>query len=210
MSKREPLDIVARAAALEQQFTAPLTQNQRAQLENYFTEMSVEEALKRASGSANDEIIKTLASEGVRPQTMFVVSIVPLIEVAWADDEVQDAEREALLTGSAEHGFHPEQIKYQAVEAWLKTRPTPELFSTWVDYISALDEHLFARERKQLMALLVDRTQAIAKAAGGFLGLRSICERETRVIEKLQDAFRYPEQFADMWTPEKPDDSGDA
>ncbi len=187
----------------------PLSQAQHDALLSYFAEMADDEAMRRACGSADDRIIKTLVGEGIRPQTMFAVSMVPLIEVAWADGEVQDKERNALLTGSVEHGFHPEQIKYQIVEAWLNQQPPAALFSTWVDYISALDERLFARERKQLMSLLVDQTQAIAKAAGGFLGLRSICEREERVIEKLQDAFHYPEQFGDMWTPQTPDDADD-
>ena len=198
--KRDPLDIVARGDALEQQFTAPLTQAQRQQLDRYFDERSPREAMVRACGPAVLELAEALENAGVRPQAMFAVSMVPLLEVCWADGQVQAGERDAMEKALVQHGFAADEIQFTAVVLWLDNPPPPHLFQTWVRYIAALDEQLFAGERKQLMALLVDQARTIARAAGGLLGIRSISEREERVIEKLQDAFSYPEQFADMWT----------
>lgn len=206
MAHEGRLDIARRGATLDAQFLAPLTQAQREQLDSYFANMPAPAAIRRACGSIGEEMVRTLVSEGVSPTTLFAVTMVPLIEVAWADGQVQPAEREALLSGSADHGLHPEQIQYQVAAAWLNEAPPPALFDAWVAYISALDEHLFARERTLLMSMLVARAQDIARAAGGFLGIGSMNEKEQRVIEKLQDAFRYPEQFAELWTPEREED----
>lgn len=206
---RDPLDIVARGDALEQQFTAPLTQAQREQLDQYFDQRDVREAMVRACGPEVLDLVRPLEASGVRPQTMFAVSMVPLIEVCWADGQVQQGERQAVVKALVEHGFAEDEIQFQSVVLWLDREPPPELFEVWVRYISALDEHLFASERKQLMTLLVDQARTIARAAGGFLGIRSISDREHQAIEKLQDAFQYPEQFAELWTPEKPGSDAD-
>ncbi|HOU92007.1 MAG TPA: hypothetical protein PLU22_13235, partial [Polyangiaceae bacterium] len=46
------------------------------------------EALAAASGIASDAILSRLVELDVRPETVAALATVPLIEVAWADGEV--------------------------------------------------------------------------------------------------------------------------
>src|SRR5687767_4932023 len=55
------------------------------------------EALARAAGIKNPAIVERLLALDVRPETVTALSLVPLVEVAWADGSLDDNERRVIL-----------------------------------------------------------------------------------------------------------------
>ena len=147
------------------------------------------EALAAASGIASDAILSRLVELDVRPETVAALATVPLIEVAWADGEVDLVEREAVLSHANGKGIRPGSIEHELLERWLTHRPDPVLFEAWQAYLAKLCERLDERERALLKEELLHATQATAEASGGFLGIGSVSSSEQEVLDRLAASF---------------------
>ncbi len=150
------------------------------------------------SGIADEVVSARLVDLGVPPSVQIALSLVPLIEVAWADGEIQDEEREALERAAEANGMVTGSPSRTALSAWLAERPD-ELLDAWVGFVAALLENLSAGERMRLAADVLDRARTIAEAAGGFLGLATVSDSEQAILRKLDHAFKFPEQFATLF-----------
>lgn len=147
------------------------------------------EALAAASGISSDAILSRLVELDVRPETVAALAAVPLIEVAWADGEVDLAEREAVLSHANGKGIQPGSIEHELLERWLTHRPDPVLFEAWQAYLGKLCERLDERDRALLKEELLHATQTTAQASGGFLGLGSVSSSEQEVLDRLAASF---------------------
>jgi hypothetical protein len=148
------------------------------------------ESLRSVSGIKSDEVLEKLVSLDVRPETLVSLGQVPLIEIAWADGEIDEKEREAMLKAVINAGFEKGSINYTLIENWMTHRPPKELLSAWVHYIQGLCESLSEEEKKNFCAKIVDRARMIAEASGGFLGLgNKISKAEQKVLDTLKSAF---------------------
>lgn len=147
------------------------------------------EVLAAVSGISNDAILTRLVELGVRPETVAALAAVPLIEVAWADGDVDLDEREAVLSHANGQGIRPGSVEHQLLERWLTHRPESTLFEAWQAYLGSLCERLDEDERKLLKADLLHATQVTAQASGGFLGLGSVSSSEREMLERLASCF---------------------
>jgi hypothetical protein len=129
-------------------------------------------------------------SLGTTAQTLAAIAVVPLVEVAWADGEVDDKERQAILKGLADSGVSPGGIEHQLVETWLEHRPGPKLLAAWQQYVHGICEKMNDAERGTFRDEVLKSTLTVAQASGGFAGLWKISVDEREMIEKLEAAFR--------------------
>ena len=147
-------------------------------------------ALAKVSGIRNDAILKKLVELNIRPETLVSLSLVPLVEIAWADGHVDAKEKNAILSavkqskqalGSMDHGL---------LEQWLKQRPPPQLLEAWMHYMRGLCEQLSREEVTALKEEFIKQAQTIADASGGFLRLSgNISKSESNLLQKLESAF---------------------
>lgn len=137
----------------------------------------------------NDEIIDALVELEVEPETLIAFNLVPLVEVAWADGEIQEKERDAIIKAAVERGVEEGSPTCDLLRNWLKTKPDPALLDVWKGYIEALKPSLGERSRAHLKSSTMGRARAIAEAAGGFLGVASISAAEKKMLEELEWAF---------------------
>ena len=193
------LDLQARARALEAACFDGLPDDDIARLREENAAQPGVDGLRRASGLIDPDTLDALATAGISADTMFAFALVPLIEVAWADDEIHPRERAAIMGGAADAGITPDSADAAVLTGWLERRPPRTLVAAWTGYISALVQHLTAKQRKDLMRQVVDRAAHVARAAGGLLGLASISEAERNKLDELESAFKFPEQFAGVF-----------
>jgi hypothetical protein len=151
------------------------------------------QVLAEVSGIRNERILQRLVELEVEPDVLASLALVPLVEVAWADGEVHERERKAILDGAAGAGIKCGTVDFILLEGWLKRKPEPKLLDAWTHYVAGLCEVLNEQERDALQADLLSRARAVAEAAGGFLGLGSkVCIEEKTVLDKMAAAFRRP------------------
>jgi hypothetical protein len=104
-----------------------------------------------------------------------IVSLLPLVYVAWADGKVQGAERTLVLSIARERGLL-ENGGAEALERWLSERPTPRQLKADIAVLNELarsDRKFAAEFGADEEQLLLAWCQDVADAAGGLLGLRS-------------------------------------
>ena len=147
-------------------------------------------ALARATGIDDVALLARLASLGIRPETLAALTLIPLVETAWADGVMDRAERNAVLAGAATCGIVEGSASHRLLELWTGERPTPELTQLWRDFIAALGSSLSPRERASLRTKVIGRARAVAAAAGGFLASGpGISPEEQAVMDELGSAF---------------------
>ena len=179
-----------REHALEEVFFAQQDQALLRRLREADATKSKKEALSAASGIADDAVLDKLISLGVDGATIAALSLVPLVLVAWADGEIDEKEREAVLAAAAEAGIEEKGPGHQLLGRWLSNRPPPQLLATWTGYIRAISPTLSEGALERLKSDLLGRARKVSEAAGGFLGAgwkTSPAERE--VMAKLEKAF---------------------
>jgi hypothetical protein len=137
----------------------------------------------------NEEILEALVELEVEPETLIAFSLVPLVEVAWADGQIQPKERDAIIKAAIERGVEEGSPTCDLLRNWLQTKPDPKLLEVWKGYIDALKDSLGERSRAHLKSGTMGRARAIAEAAGGFLGVASISAAEKKMLEELEWSF---------------------
>ena len=137
----------------------------------------------------NDEVLEALVELAVEPETLIAFTLVPLVEVAWADGEIQPKERDAIIKAAVERGVGEDSPTAHLLRNWLQTPPDPVLLETWRAYMEELLGSLGERTRAHMKSSVIGRARAIAEAAGGFLGVGSISAAEKKVLEELEWVF---------------------
>ncbi len=94
-----------RGRALEDEFFHKENTAKLAAMKAKLESQSNKEELRKASGMTDDDVLDRLVALGMRADTIAALSLVPLVAVAWADGEIQDDERSAILQGA--HGKAP-------------------------------------------------------------------------------------------------------
>lgn len=115
--------------------------------------------------------------------------LIPVLEVVWADGNVQPAERDVVLHAVAEAGIRKSSLAFQLTEQWLERRPEPELMKLWTDYTQELMGQLTPDARECIQGTVLGHARAVAEAAGGFLGFGRVSKREEEVLSVLAAAF---------------------
>jgi len=179
-----------RRDALEAMFYGKPREPLRRRLQLEQEEQEAKAALAGASGISHPELLQQLAGLGIRAETLAALTLIPLVEVAWADGHMDPREREAVLRGAESCGIERGTPSHGLLEIWTRDRPAPELLASWKAFIRALCSELSADQRWHLEEKVVGRARAVAEAAGGFLGLvAKVSREEAAVLEELEAAF---------------------
>jgi hypothetical protein len=179
-----------RRKALEEEFFAKQNQRLLKQFQETVAAKAKTEALAAASGITDAAVLAQLADINLSSETVAALSLIPLIEVAWADGRIEAKERSALLAAAEQEGIAKDSASYQWLEEWSKERPSPQVLAAWKAYVAALSRTLDAQAKQALKQNLLGRARAVAEASGGFLGLgKRISSAEQAVLTDLEQAF---------------------
>jgi hypothetical protein len=187
---RDPRVLRDREKSLEEQFFASQSEELKRRLRDQHQREDQREQLRRIAVIEREETIDRMIELGITPETWAALSIVPLVEVAWANGNVDGRERRAVLSAAEANGVMPGSPSFEILEAWLNHRPDGRLLQAWGEYIVELCARLDPQERHALRDELMQRARAVAEAAGGFLGLgNKVSAEEKVVLDELSKAF---------------------
>jgi hypothetical protein len=178
-----------RGRALENQFFEKENKEKLAAMKQKLDTQRSKDELRRASGMSDEAVLDRLVALGLRANTIAALSLVPLIQVAWADGSIQDNERTAILEGAHGKGLEQGTDGYELLQAWLKKQPGEELFVAWEAYIKALAAQLNDEQNRLLRNQIVGFAKMVAAAAGGILGFGKVSATEEKVLDRIEAAF---------------------
>jgi hypothetical protein len=148
-------------------------------------------ALAEVSGITDDEVLQKFVELNVRPEILASLALIPLIEVAWADGNIDLEEEKAVLAAAAESFISKDSPDFDLLKSWMKHKPDPKLLDAWIVYITGLCKKLSAHQTSALKKDFLGHATDVAKAAGGFLGLgNKVSKAEQAVLDKLASAFK--------------------
>jgi CRP-like cAMP-binding protein len=145
--------------------------------------------LKLSDGPDDSAWVGRLAGLGIDASTVAALTLIPLIEVAWADGKMEENERRAVLAGAETHGIATNSSSFRLLEMWLNDPPKPDLVAAWHQYIRAVCQTLSFEGKLRLQTSILGGARDVAESAGGFLGFRSVSPAEERVLSRLEQAF---------------------
>lgn len=179
-----------RRAGLEEAFFARQNEELRRRLAESGVQADRHQALSAASHIQDAAVLDRLLAMGVSAETLSALTLVPLVLVAWADGDLSDLEREAVMEAAAKEGIHADAPGHKMLEGWLRQKPGPQLAAAWKEYVRALTQPLDLEARRELEVHVMDKARQVADAAGGFLGLTSrISVAERELLSELSAAF---------------------
>ena len=176
--------------ALEEAFFVEKNRQLLAQLRERVAREDLRATLRDAAGSVDDATLDYLVQHGIRPETLAALRLVPLVAVCWANGVVEPQERERVLEAAAKQGVQPGAPSYDLLQSWLETRPAPELFESWKQYVRALasqaDPARVEALKKDILATSRDVAEAAGTLFGDFLGTSA---EEKATIDEIERAF---------------------
>ena len=179
-----------RRKALEEQFFKQHDEKLIQQMKDASLHEATRDELKALTGITNPKILSALADLKVGGAAVLVMSLYPLVEVAWADGTIDQAERAVLLELSASIGLKPGSPGFDYLTKWLAKRPESVWHPLWADYTRALSAMMTPDDRSLLKATILGRARVVAEASGGFLGVAwRMSEAEHDVLTQLEKAF---------------------
>lgn len=178
-----------RGRALENQFFDKENKQKIAAMKDKLDQQQSREELRKASGMSDDVVLDKLVALGLRGNTIAALSLVPLIAVAWADGEIQDNERTAILQGAHGKGLEQGSPGYELLQSWLTRPPGEDLMSAWEAYIKALAAQLNDEQNRLLKNQIVGFAKMVATSAGGLLGFGKVSSSEEKTLQRIEAAF---------------------
>jgi hypothetical protein len=190
MAPESPEILRDRGRSLEDEFFRREDKRLLAKLSEVKAAETSREALAKASGITSPDLLDRLLKLGVTAETVTALSLVPLVEVAWADGSLDARERRTVLERAREAGVEPGSTAQALLEAWLERRPDAALLDAWTQMVRSLREQLGPAEAERLKTTLLDHARAVARASGGVLGLGSkVSGAEAAMLATLEAAF---------------------
>ena len=161
----------------------------RAALNDELKREKILEELKAATQITEEHVLIELVYCGLRAHSLHVLTLVPMVHVAWSNGFVERGERQEILNVAQEEGIKPDTEAYTLLAEWLSKRPEPSLIETWKDYVGAVRLILSEESYSALQESTARRASAVGNAAGGFFGTGAIRPAERAAIDELNAAF---------------------
>lgn len=178
--------LAGRGYILEQDFFNRLQAQQLARIR----EESRREKISRELGDelAIDDapLLDSLIELGIRSDIAAAFEALPLVEVAWADGDVDYEERWRVLELATAVGLELGRPAHAQLELWLRERPEEDLFDAWYEFAaSALATPASAARSRRILEGALE----VASVAGGMLGFWKVSNSERAVIDRIRRAL---------------------
>ncbi|MCL4810651.1 MAG: hypothetical protein KJ062_23065 [Thermoanaerobaculia bacterium] len=147
-------------------------------------------ALGEYHGVEDQELLSAFEEAGYDRDTVQILHLVPILQVAWVDGEISAAERAEILKIAAARNVADGSPAHGKLLSWLETPPPPEFFERTMKIITRLLELFPQEKREQLQSDVMSASLTVASASGGFLGFGSkVSADEKYLIEKFAADF---------------------
>ena len=181
-------DLRARGRSMEDAFFVRENERLRVNLRE-MAHQDASSGLAVASGIQDRHALEGLTNLHVDGDTAAAMALVPLVAIGWADRDLHERERAALLQAVEAAGIAEGSPSHALLASWFRERPDPELFERWKSFIASLCVDMDTSAVHALRAEIIGKARAVAEAAGGILGFGRISAREQEILDELEHAF---------------------
>jgi hypothetical protein len=177
--------VAKRGRALEDEY---FRKKDRELIEKLRQAASIEEARKelgRKAGLDDPKLIQELRDLGFTPDTISLLPLVPIVQMAWAEGGITKPERELILRLARNRGIEPGSAADAKLTEWLNTRPAEDVFARAMRLIRAMLDAGSGQTADLKADDLVKYCEEIASASGGILGIGRISAEERALLASI-------------------------
>jgi hypothetical protein len=142
-------------------------------------------ALGSATGIQEPALLQELESLGFAPETIALLPLVPVLQVAWAEGGVSTAERTMIVNLARQRGIQPGTAADARLTEWLDTRPSEDTFRKASRLIAAMLNQPAAAGQQLTADELIRYCEQIAAASGGLFGIGKVSAEERAALEQI-------------------------
>ena len=147
-------------------------------------------ALGTQTGIQDPDLLRDLAQLGFTPETVTLLPLVPILQVAWAEGGVSPAERKLILEVARSRGIAEGSAADHQLTEWLNHSPSADVFARAGRLIAAMLTAGSGAAHDLSADDLVKYCESIAHASGGILGLGAVSALERAAIGQIQKALK--------------------
>ena len=146
--------------------------------------------LSEISGITDGDILRKLIELDIQVEVLATLSIIPLVDVAWADGKIDEQVRGAILKAAESFGVFEGQVNRSLFEHGLHNQPPKGMIESWIFYMQGLCQLLSKNERRALKTDILQRARKVAEAESGKPKAKSkISRRKEEALLRLEQAF---------------------
>ena len=146
--------------------------------------------LSARTGLSDPALVAELGALGFTPETVSVLPLVPIVEMAWAEGGVTAAERTLLVTLARGRGIAAGSPADQQLSDWLAQPPSPAVFERATRLIRAMLDTGSPAGGKLSADELIKYSENIAAASGGILGIGKVSSEERATLARIVAALK--------------------
>ena len=137
-------------------------------------------------GVDDQEVLGALQDLGYTSETIPLLHIVPLVEVAWTEGGVADRERGMIFRIAEARGVQSGGAAHEMLSHWLENRPSERFFENSLRAIRVVLDLLPEEQRRASRRDLIAYCNQIASAvSSGIFGPGGIWEEERALISHI-------------------------
>jgi hypothetical protein len=150
-------------------------------------------AMSAKTGLSDPDLLKDLQELGFTPDTVSVLPLVPIIQMAWAEGGITSAERQLLVTLARQREIAAGSPADTLLSEWMASKPSDAVFARATRLIRAMLDaggpdseaagHWTADE-------VIQYSESIAAASGGIFGLGKISADEREVLANIAETLK--------------------
>ena len=146
--------------------------------------------MERTSGIHDPVMLQELEALGFTPDTVSLLPIVPIVQVAWAEAGVSDDERKLIVQFARGRNIREGSPADRQLSAWLEERPSEDVFARATRLIRAMLDHPDGRTGRGTSTNSFSTARRSPQASGGVLGFHKISAEEQAMLGRIQSALK--------------------
>ena len=146
--------------------------------------------LEANTGLHDPELLKDLQELGFAPDTIQFLPIVPILQVAWAEGGVSNAERKLIVQLARARGITADSAADRQLSEWLTERPSSPVFASATRLIRAMLDHPTEVVGGLSADDVIKYSESIASASGGMFGIGKISAEERATLAQIASALK--------------------
>ena len=141
--------------------------------------------LAAKSGIDDPEMLQELQALGFTPDTVILLPLVPVVQMAWADRSVAPAERALIVSLARSRGVAENSLADRQLVDWLTEQPGPQVFASAMRLIRGMLAAQPPGHPDLTADDLVRYCERIAAASGGIFGINRVSGEERALLTAI-------------------------
>lgn len=141
--------------------------------------------LGTATGIQDPALLAELEALGFTPETIALLPLVPVLQVAWAEGGVSTAERKMVVDLARQRGIRAGGPGDARLTEWLDTRPSDDTFQKASRLIAAMLDQPVSTGPDVTADELIRYCEQIASASGGMFGIGKVSAEERSALAQI-------------------------